>query len=280
MRIVDAHVHLWDPTRMSYAWLTGSDLDHVVDARSLQDAAGTVEEFVVVQADCADDEGLTEVGWLSEQATALPGLRGIVAHAPLERGRQVGRMLRILHDHRLVVGVRRLVQDEPPGFLSRRDFLDGLEALGETGLPFDICARSWQLAEVVDLVRRLPGVRFVLDHLGKPRIAEHTADWREQMMALAELPNIVCKLSGLMTEIADGPRETGKVEPFLRHALDVFGPHRCLFGSDWPVMTLATTYSGWLTTVMAVVTDATDRDAVFHGTAEQVYQLPELPRRT
>ena len=116
MRVIDAHVHLWDPGRLRYSWLDGSELDRLIDASTLRAASGTVTDFVVVQADCADTQGLAEVEWLVEQSGELPGLRGIVAFAPLERGAEVRDYLDALRAIPSVVGVRRLIQDERPGF--------------------------------------------------------------------------------------------------------------------------------------------------------------------
>jgi predicted TIM-barrel fold metal-dependent hydrolase len=126
---------------------------------------------------------------------------------------------------------------------------------------------------VIELVRRTPDVQFVLDHVGKPRIGEDPGPWRLQIAELAARRNIVCKLSGLMTEIVSGPTGVEAAEPYLAHALAEFGPDRCLFGSDWPVMTLAETYSDWLDLVVSLVPGEDDRRAVLAGTAERVYQL-------
>ena len=274
MRVVDAHVHLWDPGWLRYTWLDGTELDRLVDASTLQAASGPVTDFVVVQADCADTQGLAEVGWLVEQSGQLPGLRGIVAFAPLERGaKEVRDHLSALRDIPSVVGVRRLIQDERPGFAVADHFLDGVAALADFELTFDICVRSSQLDEVIELVRRTPDVQFVLDHVGKPRIGADPSRWRLQIAELAARRNIVCKLSGLMTEIVSGPTGVEAVEPYLAHALAEFGPDRCLFGSDWPVMTLAASYSDWLDLVVSLVPGEDDRRAVLAGTAERVYGL-------
>jgi L-fuconolactonase len=273
MRVVDAHVHLWDPGRLRYTWLDGTELDRLIDASTLRAASGTVTDFVVVQADCAGTQGLAEVGWLVEQSGQLPGLRGIVAFAPLERGAGVRDYLGTLRAIPSVVGVRRLIQDERPGFAVADRFLDGVAALADFELTFDVCVRSSQLDEVIELVRRTPDVQFVLDHVGKPRIGTDPSRWRLQIAELAARRNIVCKLSGLMTEIVSGPTGAEAVEPYLAHALAEFGPDRCLFGSDWPVMTLATSYSDWLDLVVSLVPGETDRRAVLAGTAEQVYEL-------
>lgn len=273
MRVVDAHVHLWDPSRLRYTWLDGTELDRLIDASTLRAASGMVTDFVVVQADCADTQGLAEVGWLVEQSGQLPGLRGIVAFAPLEQGAGVRGYLGTLRAIPSVVGVRRLIQDERPGFAVADRFLDGVAALADFELTFDVCVRSSQLDEVIELVRRAPDVQFLLDHVGKPRIGADPSRWRLQIAELAARRNIVCKLSGLMTEIVSGPTGAEAVEPYLAHALTEFGPDRCLFGSDWPVMTLAASYSDWLDLVVSLVPGEDDRRAVLAETAERVYGL-------
>jgi L-fuconolactonase len=273
MRVVDAHVHLWDPRQLRYTWLDGTELDRLIDATTLRAASGTVTDFVVVQADCADTQGLAEVEWLVEQSAQLPGLRGIVAFAPLERGAEVRDHLGALRAIPSVVGVRRLIQDERPGFAVAERFLNGVAALADFELTFDVCVRSSQLDEVIELVRRTPDVQFVLDHVGKPRIGADPSRWQLQIAELAARRNIVCKLSGLMTEIVSGPTGVEAVEPFLAHALAEFGPDRCLFGSDWPVMTLAAAYSDWLDLVVSLVPGEDERRAVMAGTAERVYEI-------
>jgi len=273
MKVVDAHVHLWDPSRLHYSWLDGTELDRRIDASTLRAASGTVIDFVVVQADCADTQGLAEVEWLVEQSDQLPGLRGIVAFAPLERGADVRDYVAALRANPSVVGVRRLIQDERPGFAVADRFLDGVATLADFELTFDVCARSSQLDEVIELVRRTPDVQFVLDHVGKPRIGADPSRWRLQIAELAARSNIVCKLSGLMTEIVSGPTGVEAVEPFLAYALAEFGPDRCLFGSDWPVMTTAATYSDWLDLVTRLLSGEDERRAVMAGTAERVYEL-------
>ena len=145
MRVVDAHVHLWDPSRLRYTWLDGTELDRLIDASTLLAASGTVTDFVVVQGDCADTQGLAEVEWLLEQSGQLPGMRGIVAFAPLERGAEARDHLDALRRIPSVVGVRRLIQDERPGFAVADRFLEGVTALADLELPFDVCVRSSQL---------------------------------------------------------------------------------------------------------------------------------------
>lgn len=278
MDVLDAHVHLWDTGLLRYPWLDEMPLPRRVDATALTAAADPVGEFVLVQADCAADQALAEVAWLSEQAALLPAVRGIVAYAPLHDPVAAAAHLRELRRFPLVVGVRRLFQDEPPGFITEPALRAGVAQLAAEDLVFDICVREPQLGEVVALVHDLPDVRFVLDHLGKPQVGADPTGWRCEMRALAELPNVACKLSGLMTEVVAGSGGPGEIRPYLEYALEVFGPRRCLYGSDWPVLTLAGSYPQWRNTVLDVVDGLTggrtgaQAQAVLHGNARKTYR--------
>jgi L-fuconolactonase len=250
--IIDGHIHFWDPGERQHAWLSGEPLlarrfvpDHVPVGH--HDVVG----FVFVQADCRDSEALDEVAWVSRLAEAEPRIQAIVAHAALERGSRVGDHLEMLAGYPRVAGVRRLLQDEPDGLMARPSFVAGVRLLAEFGFSFDVCVRHPQLPAVAGLVAVCPEVTFVLDHLGKPAVAAGVLDpWRADLRALAQLPNVLCKLSGLTTEAAPGSWRAADLEPYLAHAIDVFGPERCLVGSDWPVSTLATTYEQWFDLVL------------------------------
>jgi L-fuconolactonase len=277
--IVDSHLHLWDPAHLDYQWLAGTELGRKFDASdALEASGGEVAGFVVVQADCRADQGIAEVEWITEQLGEHGTFGGIVAFAPVELGRDAAPVCRQLRAMPRVVGVRRLLQDEPPGFALARAFLDGLDLLGELGLPFDVCVRAGQLAEVRDMVVRLPGVQFVLDHLGKPRIGgADDARWRDDLSALAALPNVSCKLSGLATETEGAPWSRESVRPYLTHALDAFGTSRCLFGSDWPVLTTAGSYAQWLAAVRDALDGRTEAEVahVLSANARSVYRLAD-----
>jgi L-fuconolactonase len=150
-------------------------------------------------------------------------------------------------------------------------------------LPFDACVREYQLPELTDLADRAPAVVIVLDHLGKPDIRTHGATsrsptthaWFADLAKLARRQNVVVKLSGLATEADHERWHERDIEPYLAHAIQVFGPDRCLYGSDWPVATLATTYERWQHLVGAAIADlpATARADVLAGAAQRVYGL-------
>ncbi|MBD3942169.1 amidohydrolase family protein [Microbacterium sp. NEAU-LLC] len=279
MRVVDSHLHLWDPELLDYGWLEGallrsfgpSELDGALAA-----APDAEYGFVFVQADCAPDQSIAEVDWVLSQASRV-GVRGIVAHAPLEDPAATDTHLAAYAERPLTVGVRRLLQSEPDGFSAAPGFRASAAAVAATGLAFDACVRAHQLQDVIALADAVPELRVVLDHLGKPAVGTRDAaasaagtPWAAQLTALAERPNVVCKLSGLPAESAGGWSEE-QLRPFLDVALQAFGPDRLLFGGDWPV---SGPYGRW---AEAVSTWAVDRlgatEAVMATNAERVYGL-------
>lgn len=279
LRVIDAHIHLWNPAVLSYPWLDSEpDLLRPFLPPELRDAGGA-GGWVVVQAEAGGHPGadLAELEWIAGLAASDPSVRGIVARAPVEMGRAVADMLEQIAGNPLTVGIRRLIQDEPVGFALRSSFIDGVRAVGEVGLPFDICVRAAERGDVAALVDACPDVSFVLDHLGKPDIAGgEWQPWRDQLVELARRPNLVCKLSGSTSEAGPGWSDDA-VRPYLEHALETFGANRCMFGSDWPVATLTTPYTRWLDLVTAVLAGCSesDVDAVFAGTAQRVYALTQ-----
>jgi L-fuconolactonase len=176
-----------------------------------------------------------------------------------------------------LVGLRHQVQSEPdPDWLTRPDVLRGLAAVARVGLVYDLVITSRQLAAAARAAVAVPELTFVLDHLGKPPIASgRTEPWAQDLRGLAALPNTSAKLSGLVTE-ADWHRwQVADLRPCAEIALDAFGPARLMFGSDWPVCTLAASYGD----VLAAARDLTaglspaERKAVFCGTVTSVYVL-------
>lgn len=278
--VLDSHMHFWDPHRLHYLWLAEvpalnrTFLPSDLSAARRSDSGGVL----VVEADRASDEAVAEVEWLTGLAQAGAPVRGVVAHVPLERGLACRAMLAQLAARPLVVGVRRLLQDQPTGFALLPDFVTGVRQLAEHRFVLDLCVRDHQLAEVAELARRCPEITFVLDHLGKPAVGRRPLrDWALDVDRLAALPNVACKLSGLTSEVDRTTCMPAHLGSYLRHAVAVFGPERCMFGSDWPVASLTTTYGGWLATVREAVADLTaaDRHRIMIGTAEAVYGLDD-----
>jgi L-fuconolactonase len=220
---------------------------------------------------------LAEVDWVSSLAKAEPRLKGIVAYAPLEKGALARSDLEALVGRPLLKGVRRSLQEEKDAeFCLRPLFIEGVKLLADFGLTFDVCIRAPQLPGVIALARRAPEVAFVLDHCGKPEIRDGKLEpWATDLKALATLPNVTCKLSGLTTEADWKGWEPGDLKPYVEQVLQCFGFDRVLFGSDWPVANLATTYDGWLSVVQEATSFAShsDRLKLFRTNAERIYRL-------
>jgi len=277
--VLDSHVHFWDPGRLEYPWLAG--IPELNRPFRPDDLAGGAEAVIVVQADCRWDQVADEVAWFQSLAGQGAPIRGIVAALPLELGPGPATIAALARQP-LVVGVRRLLQDEPPGFALQPQFVAGVRQLAGAGLTFDLCVRHHQLPEVTALVERCPKVTFVLDHLGKPEVAAgRRSPWGGDLTRLAALPNVRCKLSGLSSEADESTRTLEHIGPFLRHAVEVFGPDRCLFGTDWPVAGLTISPRGWFDLVVAALPDLTEaeHEMIMSGTATAVYCPPGRPGR-
>jgi L-fuconolactonase len=282
--VVDAHVHLWDPERLDYPWLAGEpELRRPFGPDDLHTDGHELTAAVFVEAGRVADQAPAEIAWVERIAARWPVLRAAVAHADLERGADVTGDLRRLAASPLVRGVRRNVQDEPDDFAVRPGFVTGTRLLAEHGFTADICVRHRQLPAVLDLVTRVPEVTFVLDHLGKPPVRgdQPATAWRENLRRLAGAPNVVCKLSGLTSEADPVRWQPADVLSYLRFALAEFGPERCMFGSDWPVARLSTSYGRWVQVVVAALGDrpAGDRHHVLRGTALRTYRIASSVQR-
>lgn len=291
MRVVDSHLHLWDPTVLHYSWLAGA-----LDARyataellaaPIADAAEQIAVFV--QAAAVEEQALDEVRWVDSIAPAT-GVVGIVADARLHRPQGLGDHLDALAEFDRVVGVRHLLQGEPDGFTRTDVFIAGARELADRGLTFDACVRAHQIPDVIALADAVPGLPIVLDHLGKPALGtaaeslRPAADWARDLRRLAEHTNVHVKLSGLPAE-ADGVIDAARMVPFLDAAAEVFGEDRLMWGSDWPVSSVDTGdaagdryVSGgrdaWFRTVRDwAVARGLDTDRVFWSNALAFYRI-------
>ncbi|WP_055587702.1 amidohydrolase family protein [Streptacidiphilus griseoplanus] len=278
-RVIDSHVHFWDPGLLAYPWLrTVPRLNRAFTPAELLESLPQPVEAVFVEAGRLPGQAAGEVRWVRELARTRPWIRGAVAHVSLDDPVGAPQSVRAHAADPFVVGVRHNVQDERPGFTAGADFRAGVALLGEAGLPFDACVREHQLDELADLAAACPRTLIVLDHLGKPSPSDPGRRWRTALRRLARRDNVVCKLSGLATEAAPGTAPETLL-PVLREALQAFGPGRCLYGGDWPVMTLATAYGTWLDLVRTALADlpAGDADAVLHTNAARTYRLDREP---
>jgi L-fuconolactonase len=274
--IVDSHVHLWDPAQFRYAWLDELPaLNRSFKPAYFNRESADVGKFIFVECGCEPAQSLAEVDWVSNLAKDEPRLKGIVAHASLERGEEARSELEMLASRSLVKGIRRNLQSEPePEFCLRPKFLAGVRLLAEFGFTFDLCLRHEQLPAATELARRVPEVTFVLDHLGKPDVRnKRFQPWANDLNALAALSNVVAKVSGLTTEADWRNWQSADLKPYFNHGLESFGPQRLMFGSDWPVMTLATDYQRWIEAVRKQLPLSKEEDWIqlFRSNAERIY---------
>ncbi len=278
--IVDAHVHLYDVDRLFYPWLAevpaiaGSHLPADFD-RATEPVA--VDRIVFAEVDVADGQAVAEAGFVAGLARADRRIQGAIACARVERGAAVEGELDALAASGPLTGIRRLIQGRPAGFCTAPAFVEGVRRVGRRGLPFDICVHHPQLGEALELVRRCPDVAFVLDHIGKPGIAAGLVEpWRAEIRAAAALPNLVCKVSGVITEAGHRVWTPDQIAPYIEHVIACFGFDRVLFGGDWPVVTLAGGYADWVAALDRIVAGASadEQRRLYRTTAIRTYGLP------
>jgi predicted TIM-barrel fold metal-dependent hydrolase len=278
--IVDSHVHLLDPEHLGYAWTRNApQLNRVVLPEHLTDAAKPVgiDRFVFVEVDVDEGEHLDEAAWIAEQAQHDPRLQGMVAALPLEQGAAVEADLERLSKHKILRGIRRLIQTQPdPDFCIRPDFIAGLKLLSSRDLVFDICVFHHHLPNVIKMVGQCPEVRFILDHIGKPPIKAGGMDpWRQDLVELATFDNVHCKISGVTTEADHKAWTRDQIRPYIEHAIETFGFDRSMYGGDWHVLELAGTYPDWVDIVDEITrgTSEEDRRKLFRDNAIRFYRL-------
>jgi L-fuconolactonase len=278
--IVDAHVHFWNPAKLNYPWLASVpalNRAFLPEDYSTATKTANVGKMIFVECGCAATQSIDETNWISELAARETRLKGIVAQAAVELGTRFTSELTALAKNPLVKGVRRNLQAEPdPYFCLQPNFIASVHALAKFNFTFDLCIVQSQLPAVTQLAARCPEVFFVLDHCAKPAIRDQKLDpWRKHLRELAALPNVACKISGLVTEANPVRCSAPDLQPYVRHALECFGFDRVLFGGDWPVCQLATTYENWLAALKAILTDEpeTNLKKLFQTNAERIYRV-------
>lgn len=276
--IIDTHLHLWDTTLMRYPWL--ESVPTINQSFLLQDYQRAVQDYqvaqlVFVQAACLPEQYLDEVRFVTAQAEKDARIRGIVAYAPVETGKQLTTVLDILKGYPLVKGVRRMYDDNPALCCSPA-FLEGVHLLGENGFSFDISIKPASIPDTIKMMAAVPDTLFILDHLGKPDIkGGGLAAYQAQIAAMAKLPNVVAKLSGLITEANWNNWTAAELVPYIQHAVDCFGTDRLLFGGDWPVVLLAGTWVQWIEALEVGLAgcSAADLQKIFYDNAVNIYRL-------
>lgn len=273
---IDAHQHFWRYDPEEYGWID-DDMAKLrrdflpSDLRPQLNAAG-FDRCVAVQA----RQTLEETRWLLELAASAPFIAGVIGWVDLQAD-NVSAQLRQLAGNPKLLGMRHVVQSEPDDrFLMRPGFLRGVAALEEFGLTYDILIYAKHLPVGAEFVARFPQQRFVLDHTAKPFIKKQEMEpWKSDLQRLAEFPNVHCKLSGLVTEADWRNWKPEHIFPYLEVAMKCFGPERLMIGSDWPVCTVAATYSQTMQVVSQFISEYPEnvRTAILGGNAARFWRL-------
>jgi L-fuconolactonase len=260
--IVDTHVHLYDGRTITYPWMQDlAPLQGRHDPEVFTAATGpvVVDNIVFVEVNPAPGQNMDEVRWVAQAARRDPRVQAIVATVPLEKGKEVESEIAAFAREPLARDVRRLIQGhvDEPGWCLRPAYLDGVKMVAEYGLGVEIGIYHPQAKDAIRLIEKFPHVRFTLDHIAKPGIKAGLREpWWTDIKALGSFPNVICKVSGVVTEADRTAWTYDQVAPYVAHAIESFGFDRVMFGGDWPVMELATRYPDWVAVVDRVTAGA------------------------
>lgn len=271
--MIDAHVHLWRPGRNDCTW-PGPDLpalhrDVLPEELWAEIGPTGVSRVVLVQS----QESELDTGWLLDLAHAEDRIAGVIGWSHLTAQDAAKRIDRAAARGKLL-GIRPMVQDRAEDWYDDPALDPALAYLARRGLVLEALVRPRHLAALARCAERHPDLRLIIDHAAKPAMGESGMFWEEAMKRLAGLPQVACKLSGLVTELAEDGTPA-MVLPTIAKIRDLFGPERLIWGSDWPVVTLRQSYRDWLALAQSAIPSA-EHAAVFGGNACRIYGLPQV----
>jgi L-fuconolactonase len=273
---IDAHQHLWRYLPPGPGWMgdgmEGLRRDFLIDDLRAITAEAEVTGTIVVEA----ERTLEETAWLSQVAASSDLICGVVGWAPLTTPAVMSELKRVASLPKMKA-IRHPLHDEPDNqFVLRDDFNRGIAALKRFDLRYDILIFEKHLAQTIQFVDRHPDQVFILDHAAKPRIRDGVlSPWRENIRELARRANVYCKVSGMVTEADWHTWSEEGLSPYMETVLEAFTPKRIMFGSDWPVVNLASSYRRWIDTVRGAIAQlsSTERERILAGTAIEAYGL-------
>ena len=277
MHLVDTHQHLWDLDRIPCSWCAG--IPALNRSFSMPDylaaSAGTpVTKTVFVECDVDDPHQLDEARDIQALAAAYPLISGIVASGRPENAGFPAHLEKLAALPRLR-GLRRVLHVVPDAVSQQALFRENLRRLPALGLTFDLCVLSHQLPLARELADACPEVTFILDHCGVPDVKGRAFEpWRTEIQALAERPNVHCKISGLVA-YASPAWTVGDLHPWVEHVIVCFGWDRVVWGGDWPVCTLGALLARWVaaTAKLTAGASADERAKLYHRNAERLYRV-------
>ncbi|HWC76123.1 MAG TPA: amidohydrolase [Blastocatellia bacterium] len=280
MKIIDTHQHLWDLDLFSYSWCrTIPELNRSFLMQDYVEASEGVEvvKTVFVEPDVDEDSFLDETRSILTLADEDNLLEGVVAGGRPENPGFKDYIHKIA-GHPKLKGIRRILHVHPDELSESTLFVENIRSLADYGLSFDICVLERQLPKAIKLIEKCPRVSFVLDHCGNPRVKEREVEpWLTNLKEVASFPNVVCKISGIVVNADRQNWTADDLSPYVDRVIDTFGWDRVMFGSDWPVCTLASSYRRWVETLISLTSSAGEANQrkLFYENAERVYRLTQ-----
>lgn len=276
--LLDCHQHLIYPDQFTYSWtdqnpvLAGTAFE-LEQYRQLVEPHGPVRS-IFMEASPDDRFSAAESRFVMKLAD-LPNtiIDGLILSCRPETDHDFLATIESMH-HPKLVGFRRILHVAPDELSTTPQFRDNVNLLARYGLTFDVCVSARQLPIAYELIRACPNVQFVLDHCGMPDIATGAlGPWREDLSRLARLPNLACKISGVLTYCQPGNATAEAVRPYVEHCIEQFSWDRVVWGGDWPVINKASTLPNWIEISRKLVRDEpiSNQHKLFHLNAERIY---------
>lgn len=281
MPIVDTHQHLWDFRKLRPPWLKGEPkLNHssTMEDYAKATAGLNVVKTIYMEVDVAPNQQVAEAAYVKEMcashktrmAAAVVSCRPALSSFPA--------YVKRFENSPYIKGVRQVLQvpEAPRGLCLQPTYVRNIQLLGDLGMTFDICIRPTELADAAKLVDACPGTRFILDHCGNGAARNpNQKQWERDMLALADRPNIVCKVSGIIKTVKPGTDPAVELKPVVLHTIKAFGMDRVMFGGDWPVCNLTSSFRGWVQTLQAILKEFSpeEQQKIFHDNAVSFYGL-------
>ena len=275
MRIIDSHQHFWKYHPQNHAWINDDmktiQKDFLPEELSSIFAKEHIDGCVSIQVDQTEAETLFQI----DLAKDNPFIKGVVGWINLMNP-SIEATLEKYQDKPIVKGFRHILQGEATGFMLQPKFVDGLKALAKNHYTYDLLIYHHQIPDALELLKELDALKIVVDHIAKPDIKNgNRTEWAKNIKALSSHPNVYCKISGMATE-ADWNNWTAEdLIPYLDIVVAAFGTNRIMFGSDWPVCLVASSYNNWLTTIKNYFTTFSKEEQakIFATNCESFYTL-------
>ena len=272
---IDSHQHFWEINKFNYSWMDQKSplrKDFVPNDLEKLIKENQIDKTIIVQAVPSTEETY----WLLEMAENYDFIAGVVGWVDLTDPK-IEKTLNILQENQFFKGVRHLWEtDEDPEWIINSGAIRGLKVIAERNLTFDFLARPNNLIYIPKIMNLVPNLRAVLDHIGKPEIAKKKIQpWLNDIRKISSIDNVFCKLSGMITEANQKNWRVEDLKPYVHHVLSLFGADRIMFGSDWPVCTIAGQYKDVKNSFDEILKDLdlTSKNKIFGQNASKFYKI-------